>query len=68
MKNKRVVFGILNYNVWVVIINLKYETLTEILVTVIPLGVPSLPAGEHTDCGDLSGKDAAFLNVEESPS
>lgn len=42
--------------------------LKEILVTTIPLGVPSLPAGEHTGCGDLKGKDAAFLIVEESPS
>lgn len=38
------------------------------LVRTIPLGVPSLPAGEQTGCGDLKGKDAAFLIVEESPS
>jgi hypothetical protein len=42
--------------------------LKKIFVTIIPLGVPSLPAGEHTGCGDLKGKDAAFLMFEESPS
>lgn len=42
--------------------------LKKILVTILPLGVPSLPAGEHTGCGDLKEKDAAFLIVEESPS
>lgn len=50
------------------LLNLKYEKFKEILVTMIPFGVPSLPAGEHTGCGDLKGKDAAFLVVEGSPS
>lgn len=36
------------------------------LLNIVPFGVPSLLAGEHTACGDLKGKDA-FLN-EESPS
>ena len=54
----------------VVIMISKFEIrkFKEILVTMIPFGVPSLPAGEHTGCGDLKGKDAAFLIVEESPS
>lgn len=33
----------------------------------LPFRVPSLPAGEQTDCGDLKEKDAAFL-IEGSPS
>lgn len=50
------------------LLNMKYETRKETKITSIPFGVPSLPAGEHTGCGDLKGKDAAFLIVEESPS
>lgn len=46
--------------------NTKYSKRN--FVIAIPLGVPSLPAGEQTGCGDLKGKDVAFLIVEESPS